>query len=285
MSLFRDVLGLAYYPLRIKNKVTREFLRERRPRLRVLSYHDMSQADERLFERQLRWVMRTWDIVAPEDFGAMLEGKKPVSRDTLLLTFDDGTVSNLRVARSVLKPLGIRALYFVVTQYALLSESDDWRKFAAQRIFLNRDPMAIPENFRNMSIANLQTLASEGHTIGAHTDTHARLSTLSGECLYQEIVAGADLLEAQLGRQVRHFAYPFGDFDSISAEASRVARQRFAYIYSGMRGDNGADPLRWHLRRDSNHPHDTLWYTGACLEGGADFRYASKYRICSNWTG
>ncbi|MDF1683522.1 MAG: polysaccharide deacetylase family protein [Legionellaceae bacterium] len=243
----------------------------------------MSQTNEVLFERQLRWIMQRWDIVTPENFAAMLHGKLPVKRDTLLLTFDDGTVSNYHVAERVLKPLGIQALYFVVTQYALLGERDDWRNFAAHKIMLHRNPKLVPENFRNMSIANLQSLVSEGHTIGAHTNTHARLSTLTGESLHQEIVEGADLLEGHLNRPVRHFAYPFGNFESISTEASQVARQRFDYVYSGMRGDNGRKPLAWHLRRDSNNPYDTRWYTGACLEGGADFPYTKKYKICSNW--
>lgn len=252
-------------------------------RLRVLSYHDMSQVDEVLFEKQLRWIMKTWNIVAPEDFAAMVSGKVPLKRDTLLLTFDDGTISNLHVAKRVLRPLGIRALYFIVTQYALLGKNDNWRQFAASHIIPNKKPNEIPENFRNMSIADLQLLISDGHTIGAHTKTHARLSTLTGENLYQEIIGGADLLAAYLGREIRHFAYPFGNFDSISSEAARVAWQRFDYVYSGLRGNNGRNPVPWHLRRDSNDPHDSFLYTGACLEGGADFLYANKNRICSNW--
>ncbi len=283
MPSFRDVLGCSYYLLRIRNKLAGAYRREPRPRLRVLSYHDMSQEDEGLFARQLRWVRQTWDIVAPQEFAAMIDGEAPVKRDTLLLTFDDGTVSNLHVAERVLKPLGIRALFFVVTKYALLGEQDDWRAFAARNIVLTRNPVAIPENFRNMSIADLQTLMAAGHTIGAHTATHARLSTLTWSSLYEEIVGGADLLETHLGTPLRHFAYPFGDFDSISAEAAGVARQRFGYVYTGMRGDNGCVKLAWHLRRDSNDPHDSLWYTGACLEGGADFLYEKKHMICRGW--
>lgn len=279
MPLFRDVLGWTYYPLRIKNQFTGTLRRQPRPRLRVLSYHHMSQADEVLFAGQLRWVMRTWDIVAPQDFAAMVDGEVPVRRDTLLLTFDDGTVSNLHVAERVLKPLGIRALYFVVTQYALLAERDDWRDFAVRQIMLSWEPKALPENFRNMSITDLRTLMAMGHTIGAHTATHARLSTLIGSSLHEEIVGGADLLETHIGTPVQHFAYPFGDFDSISAEASLVARKRFGYVYTGMRGDNGPSRSAWHLRRDSNDPHDSLWYTGACLEGGADFLYEKKHLI------
>jgi len=249
----------------------------------VLSYHDMSEPDEALFERQLRWVRKSWDIVDPTVFAAMVDGELPVKRDSLLLTFDDGTVSNLHVAERVLRPLGIRALFFVVGRYALLSERDDWRAFAAKNIILNRGPNEIPLNFQNMSIQDLRELLRAGHTIGAHTATHARLSSLGGPQLHDEIVGGADLLEGHLKSAIQHFAYPFGDFNSISAEASHIARRRFKYVYTGMRGNNSGCRQTWSLWRDSNDPHDSLWYSGACLEGGADFLYQKNREICETW--
>jgi peptidoglycan/xylan/chitin deacetylase (PgdA/CDA1 family) len=280
LNAFRDLLGLSYYPLRIKNKLSTAYHRQPHPRLRVLSYHDISLADETLFSRQLKWVRQTWDFVTPQVFAAMIDGNLPIKRDSLLLTFDDGTVSNMQVAERVLKPLGIYALFFIVTKYALLSELDDWRSFASLNIFLKRNPLSIPENFRNMSIANLKTLVSAGHTIGAHTASHSRLSTLTGKELHEEIVGGADLLESHLQMPVQHFAYPFGDFTSINVEANCVARKRFGYVYTGMRGDNGVYKQAWQIQRDSNDPIDSLLYTGACLEGGADFLYAKKNKIC-----
>lgn len=283
MSLVKSMLSWSYYPLMIKNRVINKFSKNFSPRLRILSYHDMSLADEKLLRNQLQWLMRKWDIVTPEDFVAIIDGTIETKHDTLLLTFDDGTTSNLNVAERVLKPLRIKAIYFIVTQYALLKEEDSWRNFAAQRIILNQNPQIIPDNFRNMSIDDIKFLAAEGHTIGYHTATHARLSELTGNDLQREIVEGADLLEEYLGIQVRHFAYPFGNFESISAEASLIARKRFDYVYSGMRGSNAVHGFPWHLLRDSNNPYDSLWYTGACLEGGADFVYKNKNKICHTW--
>lgn len=280
MPSFRNAFGWSYYPLKIVNQAYRFARPKARPRLRVLSYHDMAEADEELLARQLRWLLKRWNIVSPQDFAAIVDGKMRAERDTLLLTFDDGTISNLHVAEHVLRPLGIRALFFVVGKYAMLAEGDDWRAFAAKNIVPTRNRTAFPENFRNMSIRDLKMLLTNGHVIGAHTATHARLSTLTGESLREEIVGGADLLEAHMGTPIRHFAYPFGDFASISVEAIRVARQRFAYVYTAMRGDNMRAGLPWHLLRDSNDPHDSLWFTGACLEGAADFLYTRKHRSC-----
>jgi len=67
----------------------------------------MAKPDEALFAQQLGWVRQTWDIVSQEDFAKMIDGKLPVKYDSLLLSFDDGTISNLHVAEHILKPLGI----------------------------------------------------------------------------------------------------------------------------------------------------------------------------------
>jgi peptidoglycan/xylan/chitin deacetylase (PgdA/CDA1 family) len=63
-------------------------------------------------------------------------------------------------------------------------------------------------------------------TIGAHSVTHSRLSTLSEEEQRHEIVGSKRQLEKLLGREVQLFAYPFGkktDFDSISSRICREA--------------------------------------------------------------
>ena len=281
MVLLRKYLGGLYFPLRFRNKVARGMKWAPPARLRVLSYHDMPQDSEWLFEQQLRWIMKSWKIVAPECFAAMIGGREPIEQDSLLLTFDDGTLSNLDVATRILDPLGVQALFFVVAQYAM--ERDNWREFASERITLSHDPAGLPGNFQNMSLDDLKRLLSMGHSIGSHTASHARLSELSGAALREEIVTGGDFLEDALDTPIQHFAYPFGNFESLSAEASRIARERFSYVYSGMRGDNSVSPLSWHILRDSNDPHDSLWYTGACLEGGADFLYTKKARICRSW--
>lgn len=258
-------------------------LRGNAHQLRVLSYHDMAPMDEALFERQLLWLQRLWRIVSPATFEAIIDGSAPLECDSALLTFDDGTVSNLHVAQRVLSKLRIQALFFVVASYALLEETDDWRAFAASRICLGRAPADIPDNFRNMSVGELRVLLEQGHTVGAHTLTHARLSTLTGDALRQEIVQGGDVLEHHLGTAVEHFAYPFGDFASLSKEASEIARGRYKYVYTALRGDNGDRPDAGHIRRESNDPHDSLWYTGACLEGGADFLYRARYARVREW--
>jgi peptidoglycan/xylan/chitin deacetylase (PgdA/CDA1 family) len=284
MGTLHNILGLSYYPLRLKNSLRKFFLDETAYQLRVLSYHDISKIDERRFRRHLLWLKKTWKFLTPQEFAQVINGQEQITQDSLLLTFDDGTISNLKIAETVLDELNIKALFFIVSEYALITDEPSWRTFAAKKIQLIDDPYSLPFHFRNMSILDLRKLISYGHEIGAHTATHANLATLTKKDLNAEIVLGADMLEEHLDIKIQHFAYPFGAFNNISKEALQIASKRFNYVYSGMRGNNTITRTPWHISRESNHPHDTLWFTGACLEGAADFIYTNFHKICRDWS-
>jgi peptidoglycan/xylan/chitin deacetylase (PgdA/CDA1 family) len=135
-----------------------------------------------------------------------------------------------------------------------------------------------------MAWHDLSWLLETGHTIGAHTRTHARLSELrQANELEAEIIDSANVLERNLGVKVEHFAYPFGDLDSFSPSALALARQRFSFIYTGLRGDNARGAPSWSLRRDAIAPSNSLGLVGSLLEGGADIRYAQEIAQCESW--
>ena len=273
------IIGFLYYPLRIINSIKFKFQRKHNYRLRILSFHDMSSKDEEKFERQLRWIMKNWDIIDPKIFEKVIRGQEKLKKDSLLLTFDDGTMSNFYVAKNILKKLNIRALFFVVSEYVLINNIKASKIFAAENIMLTNNLSDVPDNFENMKINHLKDLSKDGHIIGSHTLSHARLSSLSNQEIEKEINDGVNLLEELMGYPILHFAYPFGDIKSIGTDASHVACKRFQFTYTGMRGDNGETKHGSNLMRDSNDPNDSLWYMGVSLEGLFDRLYSKKINL------
>ena len=95
----------------------------------------------------------------------------------------------------------------------------------------------------------------------------------------------------KLGCNIEHFAYSFGGIDSFSQEALAVAKRRFRFIYSGIRGDNVKVCSPFAIRRD------TAAYRGsdneyalfnknllnAFLGGTADFHYAKPRETLDSW--
>ena len=98
-----------------------------------------------------------------------------------------------------------------------------------------------------------------------------------------EIIASIDTLAQRLGVSIEHFAYTFGDLASFSDKAFAVARRRFRFIYSGLRGDNAGGVVPYALRRDAVTAQDPTALLGAFVEGAADFRYARAHDELRSW--
>jgi peptidoglycan/xylan/chitin deacetylase (PgdA/CDA1 family) len=284
MSVIHSLLASAYPPLRLGNRLLRHIGVKSDARLKVLICHDIAPQEQERFAAQLRWLVRSWTFVSPQRFAAMMRGNEPIKGANLLLSFDDGFASNRRVAEEVLNPMGIKALFFVVSGFVNLIAEDDSRAFISRHICPGLPIEDIPDHLHNMTWNDLAWLLETGHTIGAHTRTHARLSELKqANELEAEIIDSANVLEGNLGVKVEHFAYPFGNLASFSPAALAMARRRFSFIYTGLRGYNALDTPHWALRRDVIVPANSFGLIGSLLEGGADMYYARDLAQYESW--
>lgn len=254
------------------------------PRLRVLLYHDIAPHEESSFEVQLKWLSEKWTFITPIQFMDILEGRKLLKEDSVLLTFDDGFISNRRVAEIFLDPMGIKAIFFVVTEFIGIPNNGDWRSFVASKILPGMDINLIKPHQKNMSIDDLIFLKERGHVVGSHTANHCRLSEITADNLEYEIIESADYLGALLGEPIIHFAYTFGDLESISPIVLDIAKNRFKYVYTGLRGLNSVNTPTWAIRRDSISPSDNLSTLKVFMEGGCDWLYIKKLERYQNWS-
>jgi peptidoglycan/xylan/chitin deacetylase (PgdA/CDA1 family)/glycosyltransferase involved in cell wall biosynthesis len=69
------------------------------------------------FRRQMRWLLRKFRPVSLAQAMAALEGRAPLPRRAVLVTFDDAYRNNLELAWPILKELGIRPTLFVPTEF------------------------------------------------------------------------------------------------------------------------------------------------------------------------
>jgi peptidoglycan/xylan/chitin deacetylase (PgdA/CDA1 family) len=96
----------------------------------------------------------------------------------------------------------------------------------------------------------LRQLSANGMTIGAHTETHPVLAQQSAEAAFTEIQASRQALEGVLGTRVWAFAYPFGDFASVTHRDTELAqRAGFACAFLNYGGGFGAKLPRFAIPR------------------------------------
>ena len=243
----------------------------------------MEPADMASFGAQLDILARDWAFLSPEDFEGVMRGVRPLDRDSLAITFDDGYQSQLHAAREVLNPRGLRAIFFVISEYVSIPGDGDWRAFVSANIWPGRSSELIPGHWQNMSRKDLLQLIDMGHTIGCHSLRHARCATLPPNELADNLVVAADEIAALINQPVEHFAYPFGDVGSFSETALAVARDRFEFIHTGIRGVNSEATFPWAVFRDSFEPCDSINWQGAVLNGITDWKYRDARSQFLQW--
>ncbi|EMY76350.1 polysaccharide deacetylase [Leptospira weilii serovar Ranarum str. ICFT] len=283
MSFFHNILAASYLPLKIFNTLLRSLKIKKNSELRVLLYHDITSEERPRFRSQLERISKDWKFVSPEVFCEMISGEREIVGRNLLLTFDDGYLSNRIVAEEILELLGIKALFFIISDFVDVQKTEERKNFISENIFPSFTPEQVPDFWIPMNWKDLEILLDKGHSIGSHTRTHARLSGIdSTDRLRDEIVASKKKLENKLGINVRHFAYTFGDLGSFSRDALKIARENYEFVHTGLRGKNKV-LQNWVIRRESISPSDSDRLIGAILEGGADILYTGKLRIYESW--
>jgi len=249
-ALARAPLALAYW-LGVAGGAQRE-----RSCARILMLHGTPRRYAPAFERQLRFLMRQFEIVPLAALADALESETAPLRRRVALTFDDGLRSNVEVAYPVLRRLGVPATFFVCP--ALVDHGRWlWNHEARQR--LQRLPLkaeeieAKVESMKRLDMADrmreeeriraatpgfaptaaersdfdlasweeLRRLDPRVVTIGSHTLTHPILTSLDAVALEREVAQSRRLLETRLGRPVELFAYPNGDQSAAVRECVR----------------------------------------------------------------
>ncbi len=196
----------------------RAFDRIRRQRSVVLGYHGVAESRLRddlsllqispaRFRAQLELLMAAGFRFVTLAELARRAGSGVPEPGLAAITFDDGMRNNRTVALPILSEYEILATVYVTIGF--IGGRSPW--------------IGAGGDGAMMSEPELRELAAAGWELGAHTMTHADLSTLDYEACRKEIEDGRDALERIAGVKVETFAYPFGRYGPAALAAVRDA--------------------------------------------------------------
>ncbi len=191
-----------------------------------------------VFLQQILFLQKHYRIVSLSEAIELLRSGE-VRVPTVALTFDDGYADNFLNLRAVANEAGISATLFITTHPV-----ETHREFG-------HDVTNGMTGFLPLTWDQIQYWSTRGVEFGSHTRTHMDCGTPDSAKLQSEIVGSKTDLEAQLGKSVGLFAFPYGQRENMSSEAMRLAASAYSHFVSSFGGEapSGTKSLQCHLFR------------------------------------
>lgn len=187
--------------------------------LTALYFHKPSAA---LFARCIRTLTRQgYVFVSAGEMLEMLEGKRPIPKGAVWLSFDDGCREILDSVIPVVEAANIPVTLFIPSGIVAGDGRFPWV-----------DPKhrhGGPAARDAITLDDLRRLAAKPNvTIGGHTVSHAKTTECAHERLRYELEESRRQLECWTGRPVTFFAFPNGEFDGRDIPVLHECGYRFA---------------------------------------------------------
>lgn len=170
----------------------------------ILAYHrinpwykeDSLSVNPLSFKKQIDYlVSKNFEFLTMEEY---IKFRKNTFKK-LILTFDDGFADNFWFALEVIKKFNIKPLIFLIVN------------------FINTD-ILFPRykdvgKDRFLTWNEINEMLKYGVEFGSHTLTHPHLTQISHEKAKEEISISKKIIEDKIGKKVKFFCYPYGEFD------------------------------------------------------------------------
>jgi GT2 family glycosyltransferase/peptidoglycan/xylan/chitin deacetylase (PgdA/CDA1 family) len=225
----------------------------------ILAYHGFGRPGEpasrfvvplRRFARQMAWLQRRgYHVLSLDEYLQHRADDRLPPERSIVLTIDDGYAEVAEAVEDVLQRCGFSATLFLVSE--ALGGANTW----------DRDgPLA---GRRMLSWDTIARFGGRLVTVGAHSRTHALLTTLSPNAVRSEIAGSRDDLAQRLSGDVQAFAYPYG---ASNPECQTVAEQAGLVASFTMRpGFNCPATPPHQLRRTEVYGTDSLLRFGLAV--------------------
>jgi peptidoglycan/xylan/chitin deacetylase (PgdA/CDA1 family) len=162
----------------------------------ILGYHHVTQAPSNkiyavsasMFRQQLTWLKdKGFRVISlSELYQSLLSGSGP-GPGAVVLTFDDGLLSQFELALPILREFGFPACFFVIADFVGKGGFMGW--------------------------AQLREIIGCGMEVGSHGLSHSMLNIMPDERVKEELALSKNILEEYLNYRIDFLSIPRGQFN------------------------------------------------------------------------
>lgn len=209
----------------------------------------------RLFEEQMRFLLRHYRPVTLHQFARHLAGDADLPPGAVLVTFDDGYRNVVRNAFPILRKLGMPCAMFLVAglvgseRFIWTAELEWWRCMDPNLKQLKRRLKAMSQPSRAETLRTLlpsdvrlppcdsslcgwddmRPWVGSEVAVGSHGLTHEPLTTCDAVSMEQELKESRHTIEQKLAVRVEALAYPNGDYAPDVIDQARRSGYSLAF--------------------------------------------------------
>jgi peptidoglycan/xylan/chitin deacetylase (PgdA/CDA1 family) len=193
----------------------------------VLSYHNFSSTEankstvtKQAFEEQMSLLReKGFRVITIDQLFDFFDFNRQIPKKSVVITIDDGWRSANDIALPVLKKFGYPATLFIYTDLIVGSE-------------------------KTLSWDLVQAMVHQGVDIQCHSKTHRNLTLMGKKESYREYVESverelsecAQVVKKRLNKDVKYFAYPYGDTNLLVIHL--LKKQGYRGAFTVKRGSN-----------------------------------------------
>lgn len=200
------------------------------------------------FTQQMKYLRdNEYQVVLLDDY---VNHKEELADNALIITYDDGHITNYTVAFPILQEFGIKAAFFITIKNMNAAEG--------------------------LKADQLREMAKYGMSIQSHTMTHPFLSDLPSQKIREELWESKKILEDELSQPVDYLALPGGRYNSKVREIA--IEVGYKAICTSIIGYNNINSDLYHLKRWSIMRNNDISDFRAIIDKSHTFMAYNKTR-------
>lgn len=167
------------------------------------------------FKRQMKYLFdNNFTALFPQESEKAASGHR---QKFIMITFDDGFKSDLKLAAEILSRYNFKAISFITTNYVGKPGYLSWEQ--------------------------ITILKKLGFQIQSHTKSHPLLTCLDSIEIRKELESSKAILEEKMGIQVNCFSFPGGNFNKKIIELAKIAGYQYLFTsYPGANSETVSNP-------------------------------------------